>query len=303
MFKALFGGNAAPSVAEMKSPLATAANLLGGVLPSRKVAVQTNAEIIEEIHNSFYNAGDKLLAEAKALLSMTSDFKLEKVNTLRMLGFANSSEVKEFAAQEGEMRKAKELTKLINSYAMKYPTQRFITRDMVDTIAEKYGLTVGGIDAFTGFVPNEKLKQIERFVENFHAKDMPTKKVKITKFCFPDNHSAHIRLLKKESPDLIFEADDSRIKTGINDPYIKVAGQNVWFDHYTEIDMGAMLIAAPKKDMDTSLMSEIKGHFFPSKAIVAPDPVVLQPVEGGFLVVAAWGEEASDPMVTNSINN
>ncbi len=34
-----------------------------------------------------------------------------------------------------------------------------------------------------------------------------------------------------------------------------------------------------------------------------PDPIVLQPVNGGYLIVCAWGNEASDELVVNSINN
>ena len=30
-----------------------------------------------------------------------------------------------------------------------------------------------------------------------------------------------------------------------------------------------------------------------------PDPVVLQPVKGGYLILTAWGDEASDPLVIN----
>lgn len=37
--------------------------------------------------------------------------------------------------------------------------------------------------------------------------------------------------------------------------------------------------------------------------IPAPDPVTLQPVKGGYLILAAWGDEASDEIVVNQNNN
>jgi hypothetical protein len=37
--------------------------------------------------------------------------------------------------------------------------------------------------------------------------------------------------------------------------------------------------------------------------IVKDDPIVLQPVDGGYLVVTAWGDEASDPLVVNANRN
>jgi hypothetical protein len=33
------------------------------------------------------------------------------------------------------------------------------------------------------------------------------------------------------------------------------------------------------------------------------DPIVLQPVKGGYLVVTKWGLEASDEIVTNPTSN
>ncbi len=42
---------------------------------------------------------------------------------------------------------------------------------------------------------------------------------------------------------------------------------------------------------------------FINKKIVVPDPVILQPVKGGYLIVTAWGDEASDPDIINPIHN
>ena len=39
------------------------------------------------------------------------------------------------------------------------------------------------------------------------------------------------------------------------------------------------------------------------KLIEILDPVVLQPVMGGYMILAAWGDEASDPLVVNEQNN
>jgi len=33
------------------------------------------------------------------------------------------------------------------------------------------------------------------------------------------------------------------------------------------------------------------------------DPVVLQPVTGGNLIICAWGPEASDPLIVNERDN
>ena len=51
---------------------------------------------------------------------------------------------------------------------------------------------------------------------------------------------------------------------------------------------------APAKDMD---MRGKRAQNFMVKDI--PDPIVLQPVHGGYLIVCAWGDEASDEIVVN----
>ncbi|MBK8366268.1 MAG: hypothetical protein IPL10_02335 [Bacteroidetes bacterium] len=56
----------------------------------------------------------------------------------------------------------------------------------------------------------------------------------------------------------------------------------------------------PIKMFDTKL---IEGGSMPDPNKVIPDPVVLQPVHYGFLIVTAWGDEASDDIVVNPKNN
>jgi len=41
----------------------------------------------------------------------------------------------------------------------------------------------------------------------------------------------------------------------------------------------------------------------PTKIIKVPDPVVLQPVKDGYLIVTSWGGESEDPIIINPKNN
>ena len=59
-------------------------------------------------------------------------------------------------------------------------------------------------------------------------------------------------------------------------------------------------MVAPVKDFDMR-GKEIKGVEI--RNIPAPDPVVLQPVNGGYLIVSKWGDEASDKDLVNEIDN
>jgi ABC-type molybdate transport system permease subunit len=50
--------------------------------------------------------------------------------------------------------------------------------------------------------------------------------------------------------------------------------------------------------MDITGLELTEGYKLTKKFI--PDPVVLQPVRGGFLLVTVWGDEASDELVVNN---
>lgn len=60
-----------------------------------KPKVKTTNEIIEEIHNSFYNEVDLLLAQAKIAKSLdtTKQDLIDKCAKLKALGFTNTKEV------------------------------------------------------------------------------------------------------------------------------------------------------------------------------------------------------------------
>lgn len=60
-------------------------------------------------------------------------------------------------------------------------------------------------------------------------------------------------------------------------------------------------MAATKNDFDTRGLQQAGHRLVPEPRVY--DPIVLQPVKGGFLVVSCWGEEASDPDVVNANHN
>ncbi len=63
--------------------------------------------------------------------------------------------------------------------------------------------------------------------------------------------------------------------------------------------IGQYKICAPLKDMDTRDMYITDGY----KLEHVPDPIVLQPVNHGYLICSAWGNESSDEIVVNEIFN
>jgi len=250
-------------------------------------------EIIEEIHESFYSEVDKLLASAKVLNSLDTNKQnlLDKCERLKALGFTNTKEVKEaqeeinrLSALERENKSKKQLTEAINYFSIKYPQYKFITEESVKNICEKYGLVYGEISKYIGTVPDKNLKQMEDF------------KVSESDECYSHNeyHEYFGKVYNKHYLTLHEYTKNEKDKLQEpHNPYIS-----------TENLKCPLEIVAPSKDFNLK-DSEIKD--FKISKIEIPDPIVLKPVIFGkqkhYLIVTAWGLEASDESVVNEKMN
>lgn len=258
---------------------------------------KTTNEIIEEIHESFYTEVDKLLASAKILNCLDTDKNdlIEKCKRLKSLGFKNTTEIKEAEkelerlenlSRENESKKT--LTEAINYFSFKYPNYKFITEESVKKICSKYNLIYGSIDRYIGSVPDKNLKHIEDF------------KVDENDECFIYEERMWgfgMREISMQKNFITF--DEHKKKNDIeNDSYAR----NMLRDHRVRvINMKLPLeIAAPLKDFN---MDEMEVKDFKLSKIEIPDPVVLKPVlfdgRKHYLIVTAWGIEASDELVVN----
>lgn len=225
---------------------------------------------VEEIHHAFDTAADRLLEEAKAVIDQSSSLNLEKVKRLSALGFKKVEEVSKSQEVIKKVKLSKEQTDLVHYYRNKYPKNKFITEEQVKEICNKYNLVCGDVSNFKGFVPEKNLQDIEKFrlakeeefwMYSYGALD-------------PDTVE---NLAKRYNHTISYFVNDSNIKDG------KVWKQKLPFQ-----------ICAPIKDMDIRGL-ELKNGYRLEKHI--PDPVVLQPVNGGYLVVTAWGDESHDPIL------
>ncbi len=262
---------------------------------------RSTAEIIAEIHHSFNTVGDKLLADAQATLDGSDKIIIDKGQRLLDAGFVNTKQVKLVQEQAQKVAQATAQRALILDYALRYPTNKFITREHVDQIAAKYNLVVGDVSAYTGFVPDKNLREIEAFGKRVSTKDMPHGHVKILKWSHESVDTRDKKRIAEMWPGLLIpdNAEQLNFRYSRNEGSINMNGNNVYFESCQMIPGTSQLIVAPMADMKMDGLSFIKGHWVKATTKHFPDPVVLQPVKGGFLIVTAWGEEASDPLVFN----
>ncbi len=265
-------------------------------------------EMIEEIHQSFDTEVEKLLAEANVSHSLETDKQhlIDKCARLKSLGFINTKEVKQaegelsrLEALKVENAKKSELIAAINHFQQKYPHYKFITEDSVKKICAKYGLIYGSIGQYIGAVPDSNLRTMEAF--KIDEKD----ECRFSAVYYRGWQSETLDKMQyynvepaKESPKPAIDKDEYMR----NLMWASIAQSNSTVERKGKCGLE---IAAPLSDFNTQGM-ELKKFELKDK-IEIPDPVVLQPVhfagQKHYLIVTAWGLEASDELVVNEKHN
>src|SRR5690348_8979761 len=84
-------------------------------------------KIVQEIHNEFLTAGDRLLAETNLILQECEKVDKAKGDLLNAVGFLNVPEAITSNAVKERERVSLETAHLINNYLIQYPAYKFIT--------------------------------------------------------------------------------------------------------------------------------------------------------------------------------
>lgn len=250
-------------------------------------------QLVEEIHESFFTEVDNLLADAKIAKSLDTDKKdlIEKCNRLKSLGFVNTREVKEATDElnrlqrlEKENEAKQSLIAAINYFSFKYPNYKFITEDSVKRICQKYGLVYGEISRYLGTVPDKNLVQMEQFkIDEDDELYLFTSTI--------ERFGGRRTMMRSswETREMYNKYNETRVEQ---------------YNYPSEIreicQLAPLEIAAPLKDFN---MKGLEVNDFKISKIEIPDPVVLKPVifnrQKFYLIVTAWGIEASDSEVVN----
>jgi hypothetical protein len=283
-----------------------------------KSKVENNSSvnvIIDEIHETFFTEVDRLLAEAKISKSLDTDKQdlIDKCKRLKKLGFTNTKEVKE---AEEELKRLEQLKKenenkknlidAINYFTVRYPQYKFITEESVKKICKKYNLVYGMIDRYIGTVPDKNLKHIEDF------KVLEEDEAWLYEYgyysSFDNSKTVSNRKISSKKETLTEKARKKAEYDALPLEYKMTLRPHLYMNSYIRdytVDMEHPLeIAAPLKDFN---MTGLEVKDFKLRKIEIPDPVVLKPVVFNsakyYLIVTAWGQEASDEIVVNQNMN
>lgn len=263
--------------------------------------------LVAEIHETFFTEVDRILEESKVIHAISGETMslVEKQEILRDNGFVGTMAKKQGASKEtmykldSENRHKIATNNAIRYFSHKYPQYKFITEESIKRICEKYGLIYGESNRYVGFIPENNVQDLRNFKidpndDCYSIGYLPSiKKYSDRSFVNRIEFDEIKDLLKKETgfDNIIFE-DDS----------IYADGRGMLWRN-SVVRKLSLEIAAPVKDFNTWGM-EIKN----SKLVAdLKDPVIFKPVHYDgykfYLIVTAWGAEASDPLVINERMN
>lgn len=258
--------------------------------------------VVTEIHNAFMSAGEQLLQESLQILDECAKKDVDKGKRLRSLGFTGTPQVVTLTEIEKKQQEAERNAQLVQYYSMKYPNNKFITKDMVLEICEKYNLIFGTIDRFTGFVPEKNLLEIENFKIRKEDVGVGFSNGFFFKNCEVRQQGQYYHIYKKDEKDKFKYSFQSRdgVEFYGHDNNDILGLKGIGFVESFTFNQGGFLICAPLDDMKLKKNERINRYRTIERI---PAPVVLKEVEGGYLMVTAWGDEASDELVINQKMN
>lgn len=242
----------------------------------------------EQIHDDFDSASEKLLKEVEIALQKAD----ETSKGLRMakLGFTSTQQAKDAQKEYNNKQLYEYWTTKIRHYQTFYPNNKFITGNDAAAICKKYGLLLGDAAKYIGDIPGKNLQEIEDFI--LLEQDMTKHECGYVWFSDPRNYRSFQEKPEKFDFYGYVEIDYAGLGTRWTRRSVPEGTPYV----YTKPDFK---ICAPITDFDTAGM-RVDGHRLVHDI---KDPIVLQPVDGGYLIVSKWGLEAGDPIAVNPKEN
>lgn len=288
----------------------TLKNLFG----SRK----SEQEIIQEIHDSFDNAQDELLIQARKIIVETTSNISGKGERLKALGFSASKVIAKEEKEKQKLLKSKEDARLVEYYKNTYPFLKFLKEEQLDTICEKYGLVYASVDRYTEDVPEKNLRDLEN-VQPLKSDDTQNnrffiivekpwvsapadlKEILSNGFYVDEIMNRRFYIWNRLSDsDILRYAKSHGGYTGNYDGFTIDSGGRC---SVTEVDMSKLFIAAPKSHFDLEGTKSKGFALLSGKTTEIKDPIVFRYVRGGIQVLTKWGLEAEDPELQVGLMN
>jgi hypothetical protein len=304
--------------------------------------ISEDQKLIDEIHNEFDTAPQRILDQALEIINKESDVKVElqskiveKALRLKTLGFEKNALVHNLTHTEREIKKSEglidmnaEMAHRVKYYTSTYPFLKFLPESELDRICDKYGLVYAPVKHYKMPVPEKNLQEIE----NAQRLNPSDEQKNIVTYQFQNKYESSSKdfneLVKLFGGDTFNEEQLKQIHMeyfgGLNHHRLS---DTFWYYGYlaergkisnpvirkgfiadaveTTYDRTGLFIAAPKEHFDLSGLTfdKKKGYYHAKTVRIIKDPIVFRYVKGGIQVLSKWGLEAEDPALQVEILN
>lgn len=236
----------------------------------------------EVIQREVVHTNDLLQKQMTDLLAgMNKPENLDQAQRMARLGFTAARAVKDTAEHVRALERAERLRTNIQKAKERYPAFKFVAEEVMTEVCEKYGLIIGSADRYKGDVPAWVMDILER-------SGVPAVRYRVRAWKKFDGMPDGIKKTKHG------QWGDSYYEWDADSPFSPPEAQGVVYNTPTSL----LTIAAPAPDMEVRQNERVVNG-----RITVSDPIVCVKVSGGYVVLAAWGEEGQDPRVFNADNN
>lgn len=304
--------------------------------------ISEDQKLIDEIHNEFDTAPQRILDQALDIINKESDVKVElqskiveKALRLKTLGFEKNALVHNLTHTEREIKKSEGLidmgaamAHMVKYYTSTYPFLKFLPESELDRICDKYGLVYAPVKHYRMPVPEKNLHEIEnaqslksadeqknlvtyKFVNKYNSDTTEYNKlVKLfggNTFNEEELRAIHLEhfgeIGKHRLSDTFWYYGYLADKGKVKNPVISKGF--ICDAVETTYNRTGLFIAAPKEHFDLSGLTfdKKKGYYQAMTVRIVKDPIVFRYVKGGIQVLSKWGLEAEDPALQVEILN
>lgn len=316
--------------------------IISTITKNNKEDLITSKTIQADLHKSFtdvlkeFDLKPSKETEVEKLTNKLENFKkenqviIDKVSKLKELNFVNTPSItktlKELKDKEEEINQAimsilnqikasEKLQKLIREYSLKYPTYKFIDDKTMLNIMTKYDLYLGDAFIYSKEIPDENLSIISSFSAEIKESEETYYLVEKGDMSFRYYTIERSVMREKNTSEGykgIWIQDPSNYRQILQSFKVSklkiIAPQSHFspptFKHYVAWN-GGKDVPVMKIDKEsrkfvfsTDRLNELEAE---KRKIL--DPIACLEVEGGYIILTAWDEEANIPEIRNTFLN
>lgn len=236
--------------------------------------MNTTVITAEQIQREMLEGQRSALSQAHRIVK-EAESKRDHARRLEAMGFASSAD-----ALFDQIEAAQKNESLADQYSFEYPGLKFIPKEVMTAVCKKHGLIIGRVDRYTGEVPGWALQQIEDNRRHITYTQRPWLPAQWQFIGIPEPGKRPESILWRHP----------------------VTGQTMWSKEFpARVSVSNLFIAAPRDQMRVLDNERVDENMVIQS--MPQDPIVCLSVDGGYIVLAAWGEEGQDPRVFNADNN